>query len=229
MGHERILVEQDNDLRDSILSDISQFRGPFEKVIEAFEALNMGEMTNDVFEQIKNNRAGQIVKQYNEKLAQELDGAKIINPTLRASLLTGTSEPSKAFLKAVSEFASTEVKSTSYIQKRINSDVRLTIEDISFEDGELYISESDKESITEKYCRFYLETEDEQKAFEAAKIITEQYKIMMDLDKRLGMNLNRSYMNCIQDFFIDIGEDIKPNKRFIAGLSARMERLKKYR
>lgn len=225
---ERILLEQDDQLLAWILGDLSQFQKPFEKVLNTYNDLNLGNMTVSVFNEIKAGKAILTVKWYQQALEDELDRTKVFNPTLRKGLLRGSEEPSNAFLKAVSELINNEVEISGYSRKNKAPESKLTLADVSFDGKTLFISDNDKEVIAEKYCRHYLEYEDDKELYNAVKIITEQFKVLMKLNKKLEMQMNTSTMACINPYVIDIGEAIQPNIQAIAGNYAWSVRRKRY-
>lgn len=226
--NERILISQNDSLAEQIKSDLTYFKAPFNKLVEAFEALDLGRLTPETFDEIRTGQAAKSVSRYQAKLEKSLDDMKVFNATLRAKLLEGKSEVSGDFLEAARAFMETTFKPRGYGRRE---DQVLTVDFISLDaDGKLTISDQDTESILEAHCRYYIQTPEEKELYSSILGLCEKYKEFYATAKRLQLNdmmiLDRSF-GVLDNFARNIGPDVEPDMNKVIGSANYSKRLAK--
>jgi uncharacterized protein YifE (UPF0438 family) len=208
--NERILISQNDSLAEQIKSDLTYFKAPFNKLVEAFEALDLGRLTPETFDEIRTGQAAKSVSRYQTKLEKDLDDTGVKNATLRANLLVGTGEIAGTFLKAARAFMDTTFKPRGYGR---SEDQVLTVDFISLdEDGALTISDEGFEGILETHCRTYLQTDEEKELYAAVDHICTGYKNLIQKCKHMKLGYNFEMTFGVMDHLItNIGPTVSPS------------------
>mgnify|MGYP006054058497 CR=1 FL=1 len=87
---ERILLHENKDLLFEICKDLKQYLPQLEQVKKTYENLQLGNFNDDILKQIVRSGTGQIEKQFNESLNDQVEKAGISNIILRDNILKGS-------------------------------------------------------------------------------------------------------------------------------------------
>ena len=212
---ERILISQNDVLFDQIKGDIRHFIAPYKKVVAAYAEMNLGDLTPEVYEEIKTGQAIKAVRRYEADLEKSLDDTGVRNPTLRANLLQGTGEISGSFIRAAKAFVATEFRPTPSTREKV-----LSVNHISLnQNGDLIINDEGIEAILEEHCRYYLQTDDEKELYGIVKDLCEHYEKLKATTKRLQTDFNYNAGFSIVNTLVSFGtNDVSPNMGQLIGL-----------
>lgn len=240
MSTERILLHQDNELKARIMGDLSKYKRTFEPVKDAFEQLQIGKLTNDIFTTIAEGKAATLRPHYIKSVEDDLTKTGVINERLRAFAMDGTGEIFAKFEKAANDFVSTDLKPSPYGLDKDRTNF-LALDDISYSinDG-LFIDEKKQESILEKYCRLYASTDAEKELYHALTAMAPALQTYLTVLKRAGLPFyefdfihgkGHSANAYIENFFrCDTRMNVIPTLTAIpwaAGFKAQQERINK--
>lgn len=159
----RILIEENKAKYIEIVKDLKQFMPVLNELKASFEALEIGEFTNDDFKRIILVGPTNYIEIYVKNLNNQLDKAGITIQIVRQNAIKNHEFVIERFKKAVEN------------AKRFSPEIysanrpKLPLKLISFEDGLFVISKEDKEMILETFCRIYLENEEEIKLYEISQ------------------------------------------------------------
>lgn len=220
---ERKLLHQDDALLEKILTDKSKFIPLLNSVKEAYENLEIGDFTEEIWNEIKANGATKISERYHKALDDDMSRTGVKNKVLRAVVLNGTNEVIDALKIAIDTIYSFEPKLYS------DRTIKLTYRDISFVDGQFEVTEKDKESILENYCRCYLNPGVATEFYDLMVVAQLAYKELAKFDEKLGLGLTvgRSF-NIFDPFFQNIGPDVEINGYAVNDVETIGARRKKY-
>ena len=144
---EKIILYEDKNLLDEISSDLKQFNPLLEKVKANYEALELGDFTNNIFKEIALKGVGKIESDFTENLEKQIDKLEVINSILRENLSNGCRPIFQKFANSV--VALRRFKPDTY--SRITP---LKLKFISYENDEFFLSEKDKEEILENSLKY---------------------------------------------------------------------------
>lgn len=204
----RTLIEEDLNLVDRLVRQAAQFKPLFNKVLAAYNELNLGKFTGETWDSIKRNGAEEINRAYQDRLNEDLKHLK--TPMLQRNAIELATEPVASFEETIRELRAFEPRSGRDDNKAID------ISDLSFVDGELVINEEDRELLAEKYARVYLESDpDSQEVWELAKTLAETVgKLYQKAEEaKLGVPLNWHSLLGLGAFVQGEKTEWKPNIR----------------
>lgn len=164
----RILIHENKDLMFEICKDLKQYLPQLEQVKKTYENLQLGNFNDDILKQIVRSGTGQIEKQFNESLNDQVEKAGISNIILKDNILKGSENLIFEFLEKIRELK--RFKPETFSRKNY-----LKLNVISFQNGTFYLSDENKEQILENECRIYIENEKEQEFFDNLKNFIEAY------------------------------------------------------
>ncbi len=165
---ERILLHENKDLLFEICKDLKQYLPQLEQVKKTYENLQLGNFNDDILKQIVRSGTGQIEKQFNESLNDQVEKAGISNIILRDNILKGSENLIFEFLEKIRELK--RFKPETYSRKNY-----LKLNVISFQNGTFYLSDENKTQILENECRIYIENEKEKELFDNLQNFIEAY------------------------------------------------------
>lgn len=164
----RILIHENKDLLFEICKDLKQYLPQFEQVKKTYENLQLGNFNDDILKQIVRSGTGQIEKQFNESLTDQVEKAGISNIILKDNILKGSENLIFEFLEKIRELK--RFKPETFSRKNY-----LKLNVISFQNGTFYLSDENKEQILENECRIYIENEKEKEFFDNLNNFVEAY------------------------------------------------------
>ena len=180
---ERILTNQDDVLLAQILTDFRHFEPLIEKVEATYNELKIGTFNQHTFKEIIENGSTFIVSEFQAEINRGLDESGVKHPVLRKSLVAGMVPPQEEFEKSVKALREFQVPSPNSGRET------LQLRHISFTDDEgFFISENDKESILQGFCRTYLETEQEYELFELVNEAANLHKRIKEHSKKYELD-----------------------------------------
>lgn len=183
----RILIKEDQERFVEISKDLKQFMPVLKEIKASFEALEIGEFTNDTFKQIILLGASKQIESYIKYLNNQLDKQGVTSSIIRQNAIKDHESVIERFKKSVDN--------AKRFQPQIYSSNRpkLSLKFISYENG-FCISEEDKEMILESCCRIYLETEEEIKLFQVSQNLAEAFNEYLEIFKQTGIqSINKHY------------------------------------
>lgn len=220
---DRKLIYQNNPLLADICGDLIKLKPSLNKLKQAYEALELKEEFNDIiYKELVSKGSSRIAEKYKTELNRQLDKSGITNKNLRMVALSGTEEPLKALGDAITTLK--EFKLVPSYASNPRHQV-LSVTQITFINDAFIITDEDKESIAEMYCRVYLETDEDHKT----------YNILLDLQKALAAfeflktekglpnNTYGMYGQHIHNFFSQSGELQPGSIKWVNGYKAQME------
>ena len=163
----------------------------------SFEALEIGEFTNEDFKKIVLLGPKNYMEIYIKNLNNQLDKLGITIPVIRQNAIAGSEKLTERFKKAIDD--------AKRFQPEIYSANRpkLTLKFISYEKGLFVISKEDKEMILETFCRIYIDNEEEEILLEIEKKLKEAFNEYLDFYKTTGIPNVNSFLTITEVFKID--------------------------
>lgn len=172
----RLLIKQDDQQFNKIEGEFNAYMPLLEKVKELYEQLNIGQFSEAIFNDIKDNVFPNVAERYKAELNNQLDAAGVTFPALRKQQFDGSLQPLHDFTSGVKELHG--LSRTLY---------QLRYAKYSDQEGEfLPFSPEGKEEILDTHCRSYTETEEEYKLYTAAYDFLNAYKKMEDTIREIG-------------------------------------------
>lgn len=186
MSTERILLFQDNALKGRIIGDLSKFKKTFEPVVAAFEQLQLGNLTNDIYLLIADRKAKDLRAEYKKSVDNELTASGVKNPVLRNIASQGTDDLFAQFVAAANAFVDTDLTPSPYGIDKDRTQF-LSVSDLSYGPEGLFISEATEEAILESYCRLYASTELEKQIYHALQDLAPALKNYLAVIRSAGI------------------------------------------
>src|SRR5690606_22846839 len=150
----KILLTQDNKLHASILEDLGAWKPKLEPLKLAYEALEIGEFTPEVFDLVKVN-SDEIERRYLKAVEDQITRSKMTFKVIQDQIRTAAQEPLEAFNEVKNLFLSIRPFASDRGQT-------LQIKDVSYDERRgLYVSDEVSKRILEEICSVYAETEEE--------------------------------------------------------------------
>jgi len=168
---ERKLIEENLKYFDLIKGDLPQFRPVIQAVWDAYETLGLGDFDNDVWAELRDQGPESIISHYRSELTRDMAATGIRNSAMKSALLADTEKPIEQLRQALSKAKA--FRPTIY--REFNE--LLELGQISILDGEITISDQDAETIKEKHCRIYLDSDEAYRLygiFESARHVYEE-------------------------------------------------------
>jgi hypothetical protein len=190
----RYLIHQDNETLKEILSDKRYFDPLLLDLKKAYEALEIEDRPFDtgVFLFIKESGVQQIVEIYTKALSAGLDETGVKNNKLRDFVLQGSEVPIAKLHQAYTALKSFKVPAPNRPTYSLKPErtATLSIEDINFIDGTFTVTDASKETLLEKYCRIYIEDEQQHAIYENLKALKSG---LMEYERWIGqLGISRS-------------------------------------
>lgn len=161
MHTERILLSENPNLAKEISADIKQFNPLLYDLKKAYEDLELGAFTDEVFKELSIKGAGRILKMYVDKLNAQLDKIGITSNLIRTNAIS----ESDTYCQNLQE-ALRKVKGLNIETHSATGRPSLGLEHISYGRVGFYVS--GEEEITERFCRVYAETPEQIKLLKIA-------------------------------------------------------------
>ncbi|MBC7745676.1 MAG: hypothetical protein H7096_11285 [Flavobacterium sp.] len=148
----RELINEDLRLLDNLKSDMTYWSNPLQNVKECYEALDLGDLTTEVFNALKSSGGYDKIREiFIKDLNSQLDKSGIKNTALRDTAMQGASEPLTNLLNAIEGLKNVIVRPYNKM-----GEPTLSLDQISFIGGKFIIGEEEKEKFAEIHCRTYL-------------------------------------------------------------------------
>jgi hypothetical protein len=158
MESKRTLIHEDRSMLSTIVADLKIFIPAMSELKKAYEKLEVGKFTSDVYKQLVSDSA--IIDKTREYFFKELDhtlkNAGLLKEGLRKVHIDQANLEFANFKNAL-----TKLKSVNPDPHSFRTRGTLSIQDTSFIDDRFQVSAMDQESIMDKHCRIYLENEHE--------------------------------------------------------------------
>ena len=181
---ERILIHQNNSLLKEIVGDLRVYLAPLNKLKEAYEALEMGNFSQKVFDDLISKGTNEIIAAYSKSLNDQLDKTGVVNTKLRGIVLQGSDEPIANLKKALNDLK--EVNPQPRASYGTNPRTQLLqLRDIEHKEGRFQVS--DEESLLEKHCRIYVEDEQSKMVYSHLMTLQEHLQAYLKLTTSLGL------------------------------------------
>ena len=193
----RILIKEDLYLFKQIATDLKQFMPVLKEIKASFEALEIGEFTNEDFKKIVLLGPKNYMEIYIKNLNNQLDKLGITIPVIRQNAIAGSEKLTERFKKAIDD--------AKRFQPEIYSANRpkLTLKFISYEKGLFVISKEDKEMILETFCRIYLDDDQEIEILETANELQKNFNKYLDILNSSGINVFDKFLSLNHIFIIN--------------------------
>lgn len=184
----RILIKEDQERFIEISKDLKQFMPVLKEIKASFEALEIGEFTNEDFKKIVLLGPKNYMEIYIRNLNNQLDKLGVTISFIRQNAIKDHENVIERFKKAID--------SAKRFQPEIYSANRakLTLKFISFQGGLFIISKEDKEMILEAFCRTYLENEEEIRLYEVSQKLASAFNTYLEIFNATGIqSINKHY------------------------------------
>jgi len=184
----RLLINEDKNLLKAICKDLNQFTPKLKTLKKNYDALQIGKFTNEIFKELINKGSYEIAIKYRQTLEDQLDTLHVVSTVMRKNLL----DKHDIFVK---DFKEALLGVTSFYPRRFSRDNSPTLEliYISYVDNFFVISKQDVEKITERFCRTYLVTDTEVKAWNTINNLNEAYSDLKDILSGIGYDSFRGF------------------------------------
>lgn len=179
MNDTRTLIKENTALAHEIAGDLVQFKPTLADLKRAYEALEVGPFSNEIFKKLILTGTTDTIAFYVTTLNDQLNKLGITSSTMRSNAISGYDHIIEGLNMAVT--AAKAFKPTIYGHRAI-----LSMKFISFTDR-FIITDEDFEAILEAFARTYI-SEEEKPFLELAQELTASYnKLLTFLDEQ-GVN-----------------------------------------
>lgn len=202
----RRLVFEDQELLSEILRDLRFFKPSLEKLKTAYESLEIGQFTDEILDELVLEGTGKIFERHTKSLNDQLDKTGVVNTKLREFVLQGTDGPKAALREALTELRSIKPEPPTSITASARTKV-LPLELISFDGERFFISDSDKDWLTEAYCRDYLESEATQDLYARLEIMRDALNDFRRILSTLDLRYDSRFVTSGLDKFLCVKDD----------------------
>ncbi len=182
----RELYFEDTVKFQKITVQLVQFNLELEKLKTSYEDIKIGDFTNSIFKELISDGINGTELKFSKYLENELSKIKSLPDFMKDDMIErylDKLDPLKSALAMVKSFRPAVPYTPGVPQ--------LSVEYISYANFSpvFFISDGDEERILEKYCRIYLETKEEKRAYEALSNLCESYKkFLIETDGIRGIN-----------------------------------------
>ena len=173
MKPERILQKQDDQSYNVMSRELRDYKPLLEDVKSNYEELQLGDFSNAIFKEIVTSGTGGIELRFKEEILSQMKKAGITLKIMQENMAKGNKQLFEKFKDSVNRLE--DYKPNNFSTYNIP---HLPLENISYSDGEFFISEKDKEQILEKHFRVYLETEEEHHIYDQLTKFIDAYEVI---------------------------------------------------
>ncbi len=160
----RELIFENKALLNVILGDLKQYMPKLTPLKNAYEALEIGAFTDEIFTDLKKNGIRKVLEQFQTSLEAQLDKSGITNTNLRRVALDGSEAPKIELRNTYEALKNVNVEIYQFGPHRIKT---LDLSEISFIDGNFKVG--NPEAIAENHCRVYLNDSIDKEIFATLK------------------------------------------------------------
>ena len=208
------LIYEDSKGAESLHKDLKRLEPLLKEMYRNYENLELGHFEKDVFDRIKTKGAQILKSEYFGSIDKQLKKMGITSSVIKQNLRNGSADVFDKFASSVSA-----VKSFNDYHRSFNDNTPyLKLDMIDFKAGWFRITEETENNFIEEHCKVYLETEQEQKIYDAANKFMDGFKdLMSELDQVKfqgnGLRGNKSLSDIVSYFFSSNGNDyvLKPH------------------
>ena len=193
----RILIKEDQEKFKEIAKDLKQFMPFLNEIKASFEALEIGEFTNEDFKKIVLLGPKNYMEIYIQNLNNQLDKLGVTISVIRQNAIKDHKNVIERFKKAVDD------AKRFYPEIYSANRPKLTIKFISYEKGLFVICKEDKEMILETFCRIYLDDDQEIEILETAKELQKNFNKYLDILNSSGINVFDKFLSLNHIFIIN--------------------------
>ncbi|MHA7829454.1 MAG: hypothetical protein ACX93O_00040 [Flagellimonas sp.] len=175
----RILIHEDKKLFDDFQRQFKQYKPLLENLKKHYQLLEMGPFTNKVFKNLLEGGMVEFTKVYEAFIDKELDnGSTTSNRSLRNRIKNGFENDLLPLSNTLDTLKRFEPRYGKYRDVRS----RLDLKHISYNDKLMafWISREDSETLKEKRCRTYIESVQEQRAYDSLEKVRKAYLEFME-------------------------------------------------
>lgn len=197
MNDTRTLIKENIALGHEIASDLVQYKTPLADLKRAYEALDLGPLTNDIFKTLILTGTKNTVAFYITTLNSQLDKINIVSKIMRENAISDHDKIIEDLNKAVAA-----VK-TFRPELPYSRSISLPLRFISFTDR-FIVTDEDFEAILENFCRAWI-SEEEKPILDLAEELMKSYNKFLDfVDEQKLMRGNT--LNCLELIFNEDSE-----------------------
>lgn len=209
----RTLIHEDKAILQRMHKDMVKIRPTLDKLEKAYVNLEIGSFTNKIFHEIIEKGTSSIKSKFMSSTEDDIKHSGIKKSLIRKTLMAGAEEEFVKFQRSVEE-----VKEFKYPRISSVESPSLKLEYITYYDyGAFEIAPEDDEKILEKYCRIYLEGEEEHDTYQKVQEFISVFKgLKTHLDRKgfIYRKDNTYGLSSIPSMFLDFKENeptIKPS------------------
>jgi hypothetical protein len=203
----RRLVFEDKELLSKILGDLRFFTPSLDALKTAYEGLEIGEFTNEIFKELVNEGTSTVFARHSKSLNDQLDKTGVVNTKLREIVLQGTDGPKVTLRDALTELRSVTPKIPESPVFRTRTEL-LTLSFISFDGNSFIVSDEDKERLTETYCRDYLNDDRTQLLYAELEVMRDALSKFRALMTDLGLPIDKRFATAGLDKFLYAKDEV---------------------
>jgi|GEM_PF-4149949 len=203
------LIHQDNKGVESIHKDLKKIMPLLVNMLTGYETLEMGSFSAKVFQDIKNGGLRNMEQKYLRNMESQIKKAGITSSLIKGNLIKGSNEIFQKFKSDVQNVVSFR----DYYRGFNDNTPFLKLDMIDYIGGSFMITEETEAKFIEEHCKVYLETEQENKIYDAANKFMDGFN---ELKAELELVGYRGTMNVnsISEYFFHANEDqynLKPH------------------
>ena len=206
---QRTLIHEDMDKLNAMLRDFSEMKPILNKLEASFYDLELGDLNNDIFQEILSKGTARIKREYLAKEEDQIKKAGITSTRLQKNMMNGADEVFEKFNTQVNK-----LKSFSATRYGMDNTPRLPKSYItSFERGGFAVLKAQREEILEEYCKTYLEGPEEHELYQEVQEFLMAAKKMKNHLKKLGYKYDGNIQSILNHFttYKDGEPEIKPS------------------
>lgn len=179
---------------DQLTKEVSMLIDLANEVADEYEKLAIGKFTQEIYDDLVNKGIDGTKENYIGSAKDEIKRLKVMNPTVRNSLL----ERIDLDLKSLEDSVNKLKKYNSHIN-RFNYHILTSAhsEITSFQERRFVLTVSDIERIKDKYCRVFIETQNQQELYDSLNDFVASYDKVIKAAKRTNEKFANNLSNSI--------------------------------
>lgn len=203
------LIHQDNKGVNNIHKDLKKIKPLLVNMLTGYKSLEMGDFSDKVFQEIKKGGLRNMEQKYLRNMESQIKKAGITSSLIKANLIKGSNEIFQKFKDDVQNVISFR----DYHRGFNDNTPFLKLEMIDYVGGSFMITEEKEAEFIENHCKVYLETDQENKIYDAANKFMDGFNELKAELEAVGYRGTMN-VNSISEYFFHANEgqyNLKPH------------------
>tara|TARA_R110000751_G_scaffold938_4_gene3835 strand:- start:11671 stop:12411 length:741 start_codon:yes stop_codon:yes gene_type:complete len=191
------LIHEDTKALVNIQDDLKKIRPILVGILLNYERLEIGDFNNEVFTEIKNRGLRKLERKYLLKMEGQIKKAGITSSLVIKNLMNGSNEIFQELKVEVSKALSFN----NYYRRFGDNTPFIKLEMIDYVGGSFMITEETEAKFIENHCKVYLETDQENKIYDAANKFMDGFKELISELEAVGYRSSKDVNAIVHYFF----------------------------